>query len=329
MRIKLAIIAIVFTLGLSGCQGTAAQTPAYNDYNFRSEHTHWQDLYMYVAEGSVTPTGLRLSMINNDEELNFGHGVMFSIEEYINGSWEQVPFINDVAWILPLLNVAPLTTVDESISWERMHGQLSPGKYRIVRNFIENDWDNPIPMWERAVPEAYLYTTFTVVQNWQIVHSQWQHEQENIAAAAYARFDGLNLEILEYSTRGLTFRLTNNNPYYSYIINSIFVGWEDSAPGWGSAGALEYSVFNDWESADTKCLQTGEYLLLEVDWYNQIGHLTPSMSREYPFNANIFDLVADVTLDVDEEYISENFRHIIPELPHIGYRIKAAFDISN
>jgi len=329
MRIKLAIMAIVFSIGLSGCQGTAAQTPEYSDYNFSDKRTHWQGLQMYVADGSVTPTGLRLSMVNNNEELNFGHGVMFSIEKFANGSWEQVPFINDVAWILPLLNVAPMTTVDENISWEHMHGQLLPGTYRIVRNFIENDWYDLTPMWEREIPEAYLYTTFTVVQDWQTAHSQWQSVQENIAAAAYARFDGLDLEILEYSTRGLTFILTNNNPYYSYTINSIFVGWEDSAPDWGSAGALEYSIFNNWESDDVKQLQRGEYLLLEVDWYNKIGHLAPSMSREYPFNANIFDLVVDVTLDVDEEYTNANFRHIIPGLPHIGHRIKAEFDISN
>jgi len=248
----------------------------------------------------------------------------------VNGSWEQVPFINDVRWPLPLLSVVPMTTIDENISWVHMHGQLQPGQYRIVRNFIENDWHDPTPMWERNIPEAYLYVTFVITEDWQAAHSQWQSEQQNLSDIAYARFDGLDLEILDHSTRGLTFVLANNNPDYSYIINSIFVGWRDIAPDGGFASAVEYSIFREWDSESvSKHLQPDEYLRLEVDWYNQIGHLSPSMARRYPFNANIFDLVVDVVLDVDEDYINDNFRNVIPGLPGIGHRIRAEFDISN
>ena len=108
--------------------------------------TDWQSLRMYVEAGSVTPVGLRLSMINDNTELNFGHGVMFSIEQYLDGGWEQVPFIGDFGWILPLFNVEPKTTVDENIFWEHMHGELPPGLYRIVRNFIGFDLFDLTPM---------------------------------------------------------------------------------------------------------------------------------------------------------------------------------------
>ncbi|MCL2187191.1 MAG: hypothetical protein FWC16_02855 [Defluviitaleaceae bacterium] len=318
---KVLLIATPFLLSIMLVACANAATP------FQSTHNDWQGLYMYVAQGSVTPTGLRLSMTNNNADMNFGHGVMFAIEEYVSGTWRQVPFINEVAWILPLLSVPPNTIVDENISWEHMHGQLPPGKYRIVRNFMENNWD-ATPMWQRDISDAYLYATFTIQRDWQTAHDQWQREQEIVAAAAYARFDGLDVTILTYSTRGLSFTITNNHPNYSYLISSIFVGWEDSAPGWGSASALEYSIFRDRESPEVKRLAPGEYLSMDVDWYNQIGDLTPSMARPYPFNAHIFDLVVDVTLDVDEEYIARYLYHRIPGLPNVWHRLRTPFDIS-
>jgi len=289
---------------------------------------------MYVEAGSVTPVGLRLSMINDNTELTFGHGVMFSIEQYLGGSWEQVPFIGDYGWILPLLNVAPKTTVDENIFWEHMHGELPSGLYRIVRNFIEFDLFDPAPMWQRDIPEIYLYATFVVTEDWQTAHDLWQQEQDSLALVAFSRFEELDLEILEYSPRGLTFTLTNNNPYYSYIIDSVFVGWEDNVLDVGSAGSVEYSIFpnwrndsNSWPFGEYKSLGQGESFSLEIDWYDQIGYLTPSMDRLNP-NPYIFEIVVDVTLNVSEEYAIENFYHILPNIPSTSHRIRAFFDIS-
>ena len=296
-------------------------------------HDNWQGMHMVVAANSVTPIGLSLSMIN-DSELNFGYGFEFRIEQYLDGQWEQVPFIDDVAWVQPLFDLAPSSTVDENISWEFMHGELKPGQYRVVRNFIEYDWRDTTPMWERDIPEAYLYAAFVVEENWQTAHDQWQNQQDELASIAFARYEGLVVEILQYSSRGITFTISNNNLNYSYLINSVFVGWDDNIPGVGSAGAVEYPIFPSWFSdedswpfGENKRLQPGEYLSLEVDWYDQIGNLSPSMSRLSP-NPYVFEIVVDVTLDVDEQYIRENFHHTIPELPNYTHRIRASFDIS-
>jgi len=314
-----------------------ADEPSYEEENDTGETTgtlsYWQGLHMYVAADSVTPTGLRLSMINSSE-LYFGHGVMFDIQQYIDGQWEQVPFINDVAWILPLLMVSPNTTADENISWEHMHGELPPGQYRVVRNFSVEDFFDPTPAWERDIESADLYVVFTVQEDWQANHDRWIGGQDDLAAIAYARFKGLDIEILEYSPRGLSFTLTNNNSQYSYIISSIFVGWEDNFPDGGFAGALEYFIFADWNpegsgwpfGGDVR-LAPGEYLAHEVYWYDEIGYLTPSMRRDGP-NPYLFEVVADVLLDVSEEYAYENFRHMIPGLPGVGHRIRAEFDLS-
>ncbi|MCL2674498.1 MAG: hypothetical protein FWE92_04120, partial [Defluviitaleaceae bacterium] len=277
------------------------------DDDFYGVRSHWQGLHMYVNPGSVTPTGLRLSMINSSEKLNFGHGVMFRIEQYSDAGWSEVPVTGNIAWILPLLHVAPSTTVDEDISWEHMYGELPPGQYRVVRSFIEEELFNPIPAWQRDIPEAYIYAVFTVDEDWQAAHGRWQSEQDELAAIAYARFEGLDLEILEYSPRGLSFTLTNNNSEYSYIIVGAFVGWEDIFPDGGFAGSVEYFIYSrgfhgdSWPFGSGKRLQPGEYLSLAVDWYDEIGYLAPSMERYSP-NPYTFELIVDVMLDVDEEY---------------------------
>ena len=357
MRKLLFIIAVLLTVivlvacadELANYQTSASEPPpairVYNpsgevgsaDYadDFDGVRSHWKGLRMYVQADSVTPTGLRLSMINNSE-LNFGHGVMFRIEQYSGDRWEEVPIIDGAAWILPLLFVKPNTIVDEDISWEHMHGHLPPGQYRIVRNFIEEELFNPIPAWERDIPEADLYVVFTVEEDgWQVAHDRWQSEQDALAGIAFARFEGLDLEILEYSPRGLSFTLTNNNPNYSYIIVGVFVGWEDIFPNGGFAGSVEYFIYSQsfptdsWSFGDDKRLEFGEYLFLEVDWYDEIGYLMPSMERDSS-NPYMFELVIDVRLDVDEEYIDENFRHIMPRqlrLPSIGHRITAEFEL--
>ena len=291
-----------------------------------------QELSMYVRADSVTPTGLRLSMIN-DSELYFGHGAMFSIEQYLEGEWMQVPFIDDVIWIMPLFIISPKTTVDENLSWEHMHGRLQPGQYRVVRDFTQEDWDDPTPPWERDIPVVSIYTTFKVEQDWQAAYDRWQSEQDDLAAIAYARFDGLDLEISKYSPYGLSFTLTNNNPYYTYIIDIVFVGWEDSLPGLVEARSVEYFIFTglsdggSWPFGDEKRLQPGEYFSLEVDWQSQIGSLTPGMPRLSP-NPYIFGLYVGLTLDASEEYIRENFSRIIPGHPNTSHRIYASFDIS-
>ena len=299
--------------------------PSEADPQYRAPRAYWRGLHMYVTADSITPTGLQLSMINSEGQ-SFGHGVMFSIEQHTVAGWQQVPFVGDVFWILPLLSVGPYMTMEERITWEHMHGPLPPGQYRIVRNFM--GFDDQTQMWERDIPETYLYAIFTIQEDWQEAHARWQTHQDTLAATAYARFEGLDLEITEYSSTGLSFTLTNNNSYYTYIIQGAFVGWEDTY-----GGAAEYFIFSQgfenksWPFGYDKRLHPGEALALDVDWYYERGCLTISWGMQSS-NPYVFELVMMVSLDVDEEYINQHFRHAIPGLPGMGHRIKASFDIS-
>ncbi|MCL2224615.1 MAG: hypothetical protein FWB96_06585 [Defluviitaleaceae bacterium] len=296
----------------------------------------WRGLNMYAAAGGVTPTGLRLSMANESDTRHFGHGAPFTIEQYLGGDWERVPFISEnVAWFSLLFIIFPDAVADEDITWAHMHGELEPGQYRVVRRFTEENWGGRGQIMGDN-PAAYLYAAFTVEENWQDAYGAWQREQDELAAVAFGRFAGLDLEIAEHSARGLSFSLTNNNADYGYIINSVFVGWEMEFPDGGNAGGVEYSIFSEWviggnlawPFGNDKRLQPGEYFSLDVNWYTEIGELHSGMMPLDSPHPYIFDLVLDVTLDVDEDYIAENFRRRMPNVPAASHRLRAEFDIS-
>ena len=293
--------------------------------------SYWHGFHMHIDPCSVTPTGLRLAMINNTD-FYFGHGVMFNIERHLNGEWEQVPFIGDAFWILPLLISHPNTISEENIDWSHMHGELPPGQYRLVRNFM-NMGDN---MWQDGGDE-HLYALFTVEDDWQDAFAIWQADQDDIRARAYARFDGLDLDITDFSLTGLSFTLTNNNPDNSYVIHSVFVGWSDFFPEGGHAAAIEYFVFPpmpprpsslfSWPFEGEVVLQQGESISVDVDWYAEIGYIYPAW-RPYSPYPTVFELVVDVSLDADEVCIENIHRHIIPGVPGSGLRLTAEFDVT-
>ena len=174
-------------------------------------------------------------------------------------------------------------------------------------------------MWQNA-GEEHLYALFTVDEAWQDAFAKWQAEQDEIRARAYARFDGLDLEITDYNLTGLSFTLTNNNPDYSYLIHSVFVASSVFFLEGGYTAAIEYFVFSAWHPSPSwlfegeVVLQKGESISVDVDWYEEIGYIYPAWRPDsiYP---TVFELVVDVNLDADEAYIENIHRHIIPSVP--------------
>ncbi|MCL2353971.1 MAG: hypothetical protein FWC69_05005 [Defluviitaleaceae bacterium] len=331
-RIFLLVTFVALVLVFAACAGRA-------DYDYDDTYAspaHQRDgLYMQIDAGSITPTGVTLTTTNNSQAF-FSHGAEFTIETYIDGKWQQAPFTQETFWILPLFFVMPDSINEEEIRWEHMHGALEVGKYRLVRSFsVDNLFDSFIdPVVESE--SFQLYAVFVIEENWQEAHILWRAEQEALVAVAYARFDGLDLEVLTHSSTGLTFELTNNNPSYSYIIHSIFMGWEDNFEDGGHSSALKYSIFRDWDDGTRQpfeaplTLLAGESISLDVDWYYEIGYLRPNLPQRVIFdspNPSIFDLVVDVSLDVSDEYRRENFRQNTPGTPGLFHRISTHFQV--
>ncbi|MCL2364265.1 MAG: hypothetical protein FWC71_06335 [Defluviitaleaceae bacterium] len=274
---------------------------------------------LYIPADSVTPTGVRLSMINNTER-NISHGTMFHVERYEDGTWARIPYVNSVAWTLPLLSIQAQATIHSDIGWEFMYGELTPGKYRVVRTFSIG-WN--------ADPSAgrNFFAIFHISDEWQETHDSWLAEQDALAEIAFGRFAHLDIMITNHNRHGLDFTLTNNNPHYAYYINMIFMGWEEIHPEGRRSAGLEYMIFNHWEANDPKHLAVGESLSMTVNWYDEIGCIT-NIHRWQTINPYLWQLVIDVQLDVDEAYIHEHFRHNVPGAPGQGHRLYAEFEIA-
>ena len=77
---------------------------------------------------------------HNRSTVTMEYGAPFFLERYnaLSG-WQGVPVVNEnVAWILPLYTLKPgeTTVADTPLeNLELMYGPLSPGRYRLVREF--------------------------------------------------------------------------------------------------------------------------------------------------------------------------------------------------
>ena len=288
-------------------------------YNTPINNRTFEGFRLYIPADSVTPTSARLSMIN-DSGSYINHGAMFRLERYENGKWERLPYINDVFWHLVGFIISPHVTIDNNVDWAWMYGELPPGTYRLVQNFGLG-WG--------ADPSAGRDFTaiFHITDEWQDTHDSWLAEQDALANIAFGRFADLDITITSHSRHGLNFTLTNNNPHYAYFINTIFIGFEDRFPDGGHSAGLVYSIFREWEAGAPKHLAYGESLIMTVNWYEEIGCIM-NTHRWEPVNPYQWQLVLDILLDVDEEYINQHFRHAIPNAPGQGHRIYAEFEIT-
>ena len=88
-----------------------------------------------VEEGSVTPEGMRYTIANDtDEELSFG--AEYRLEKRGLLGWRQLweNFL-PAGWNAVGYFVSPRAAGTEDFSWTVRYGELSPGVYRMVREY--------------------------------------------------------------------------------------------------------------------------------------------------------------------------------------------------
>ncbi len=88
----------------------------------------------------VTPVGMTLVMVQSGGnvlgELEYGHE--FYLEVYSNDNWESVPYITtSVGWTMEAFLLNQNSISKENINWERLYGELSPGRYRFCREYMD------------------------------------------------------------------------------------------------------------------------------------------------------------------------------------------------
>lgn len=93
---------------------------------------------MSVTEGTVSPTGLTVKLINNSDK-PYVYGEYFWLEKKIGGSWYQVPVVveGDYGFTDIAYDLAPSTEEEWPVDWDWLYGSLEEGEYRIIKDIMD------------------------------------------------------------------------------------------------------------------------------------------------------------------------------------------------
>lgn len=97
-----------------------------------------------LTVNNATSTGAEVEIVWKDEGTHQEAltGDAFGIEKYVNNTWEACEYVDkskDRVWLL----IGYLIPYKETIDWEWLYGELSPGKYRICKGVtIKNSTGN-------------------------------------------------------------------------------------------------------------------------------------------------------------------------------------------
>lgn len=93
---------------------------------------------MTVNESTVTATGLKLTIVDNNE-IAFVYGEWYSIERYEHNTWLEQPVVIEGDYGFD--DIGYMVTdgkVEFDIDWEWLYGSLTAGKYRILKSIYDN-----------------------------------------------------------------------------------------------------------------------------------------------------------------------------------------------
>lgn len=89
---------------------------------------------MTVKEGSATGSGLTLVMENKTDRQAM-YGQPFEIDQKVGDEWiELIPTIENYAFTMEAFIIPAGQSREMEVHWEWLYGQLSAGRYRIVKN---------------------------------------------------------------------------------------------------------------------------------------------------------------------------------------------------
>lgn len=84
----------------------------------------------------VTPTSLTLVLTQKGGMSDLIYGAPYSIEVYVDGAWETLPYLPseaERAWIAIAYLLSPNSSSEQKLSWEDLYGPLPKGKYRVCK----------------------------------------------------------------------------------------------------------------------------------------------------------------------------------------------------
>ena len=93
-------------------------------------------IVLEIKENTLTNTGLTLIIKNVAPNNYYVYGSPYLIEKKVNNNWEPLPIREgNYAWTDELRSVSKNSIKEEDLNWEWWLGELSPGNYRVTKEF--------------------------------------------------------------------------------------------------------------------------------------------------------------------------------------------------
>ncbi|MCL2477531.1 immunoglobulin-like domain-containing protein [Candidatus Bathycorpusculum sp.] len=136
MNAKVVAVIILFCIAVAGCVVCISLMGRSNEPNSDTEPTSASKaVILEVKENSVSNTGLTLT-IKNMGMTEYLYGSPYVIEQQVDGEWRQPPYIiENIAWTMIGYILEGNSTQEKEVDWTVVYGELSPGNYRITKDF--------------------------------------------------------------------------------------------------------------------------------------------------------------------------------------------------
>jgi len=138
-RIVLLFVIFLLSIILSGCtnHNTVISMMSYELDEY--EVNNYPDASMAIIDDSITNIGLTLEF-NYCGEGEGTTGTWYTILLYEDDKWNALPYIVDgnISWNLIAYIVEKNRASEMSINWEWLYGELSAGRYLLVKQFTNH-----------------------------------------------------------------------------------------------------------------------------------------------------------------------------------------------
>lgn len=113
-----------------------------------------------VQEDSIRNTGLVLIIKNETDDCAFQFDNAYSLEKFIDGHWDAVEQIRDIAVTAITYMVLPGEEIEHTVKWENRYGSLPTGEYRLVKRIeiVQDDGDD----YNDLIEDYHMYVSFSL-----------------------------------------------------------------------------------------------------------------------------------------------------------------------
>lgn len=138
-KVLVLIVVLLISISLLGCNNQNTHTTMLSYELDEYEVNNYSDASMVIVDETISSKGLNLEFYYYGEDQG-QTGSWYSLFVYTDNEWNAVSYIIDdnVAWTMIAYIVENNKASEMSIDWEWLYGELSTGRYLIVKEFTNH-----------------------------------------------------------------------------------------------------------------------------------------------------------------------------------------------